>query len=287
MDSLRASVEWVTRSWIGALALGTAVLTAAPAGAVTPINGPYCPNVVVNDNLRLDGDILYNANASGVCITLPSGKDLNLNGHSISCVTGTCGTAVLATAASSDVSGGGTSVIEDEWGTAIDGATTVSDIWVIDATVAIKDSGDRLKSLTSTHLYCYGSGVCVDATLPRSTDEVLSNDIYGDAGIPFRFAGSSSGSGPLIQGNTINMNTPSTVPTVQQVGATKKFRVLSNAVGGDIPFAVDNSSLVADMNQWLGNECGDTFYCPPAPTCSNGGVATCDNPWAFVVCTGN
>ncbi len=163
----------------------------------------------------------------------------------------------------------------------------MSNLYVMESTVAIKDTGDRLKSLSSTHLYCDGSSVCVDATLPRSADEVVSNEIYGDAGTAFRFAGSSSGSGPLIQGNTISMNTPSTVPTVQQVGATKQFRVLENAVGADIPFAVDNSSLVSDLDQWRANECGDTFYCPPAPSCSNGGVATCDNSFDFVVCTGN
>jgi hypothetical protein len=269
-------------AWTALVAAG---LTLGTVGEARAINIAVCPNVPVNYDVTLTADISVN---SGDCIDIDGGHDVNLNGHNILCGSGhTCGTAIKASAAGTDVTGGGVNGSGIGYGTfdvAIDGATTISYV-DLGSIHAIKDNSSRFKSLTNSYMYCAGTGasICVDVTMPRSTDEMTNNTITTE-GNGVRVAGATTCNGPTIQGNTIGCDFNNT--GLEQVGATKNIRVYGNTIDlCPTTFDIDNTSLVTDLDAWRGNICDDTYFCPPMPTCSNGGDPICGPDGVY--CTPN
>ena len=270
-------------AWTALIAVG---LTLGSVGETQALNITTCPNITItSDNLVLTANISV---TSGDCIDIDNGHDVNMNGYTISCAVGhTCGTAIKALASGTDVTGGSGNInglgdaYDGTFAVAIDGATTVSGVhsWT---TQAIKDTGSRLKSLTNGYMYCAGTGtsICVDVTMPRSTDEILNNTIVSE-GNAVRIQGATSGSGATIQGNYVGCDFNNT--GIEQDGATKNIRVYTNTIDGcPTTFDIDNTSLVTDIDQWRGNICDDTYYCPPVPTCSNGGDPICGPNGVYV-----
>lgn len=264
----------------------TMLLATAPDAHAIPVSiaGPACPTSgPISDNVQLTGNITQNLNSNGICIQVASGKDVNLGAYSITCNTN-CGTAIVATGNGTDITGvSGSAAIIGAWGIGVKGATTIENTIISGPAVAIKDDGDRMKTALNNQFACVGTAACVDVTLPRSTDELSSNDISSTAGTALKMGGSPSGSGPLVQLNDMSASAPDVV--VQQVGSTKKLRMIENLVSGTgTPFSIEASSQVT-VNQWRGNQCSDAFYCPPDVACSNGGDPVC-GPDGLVYCTG-
>lgn len=272
----------------GALVLGTA----QPSGALYVITGSACPNVQINDNVRVAGYLSNPTNPDGSCISVTSGKDVDLDTYSITCSGGGCSgkVGILTAGTGTDVTGSfGHAAIIGGFGVGVKGAASVSNIYMNGPLVGISDVSDRAKSIVGNLIICSGTGYCVDVTMPRSTDEIIGNTISGSDG-GLRIVGSSSGSGPNVASNNIGSLTGI---AVRQVGATKNVQMLGNSLydctgepgctGGQSVFSVDNTSLPNDIDNWHGNECGDDYYCAPAASCSNGGDPICTS--AGVWCT--
>lgn len=269
------------RPWLMLALVAGALSTPGIGHALTLWPGPACPNSVMNDHVQLTGNVNTNTGTNvcgtGVCFCMGNGKDLNLNGYTITC-TSNCGQPVVASAAGTDVTNGTIFTL----GVAVRGATSVSNV-DINASQAIQDEGDRLKTVTDNFITCpYGSGFgarCVDATMPRSTDDFSGNTI-SVVDTALRIVGATSGNGPTVENNYFGNSFPN-VPTVVQLGAAKSVRMYGNQVAGNLPFLVDNSSLATDLDVWNSNVCADDYYCPPLPTCANGGDPVCHPDGVF------
>ena len=270
--------------WTTLIAIG---LTLGSIGETQANNIAVCPNVPVNYDVTLTADISAPVPVPPNyipknCIDIDGGHDVNLNGHSITCPVGVaCGAGIKASASGTDVTGGninGSGLTY--WGTfavAIDGATTISNV-TLASIQAIKDNSSRLKSITNSYAFCTdtGTSTCVDVTMPRGTDEILNNQFVseGTGGNGLQIVGATSGAGPTIEGNYVGCDFNNT--GIAQVGPTKNIRVYGNTIEGcPTTFNIAHASLVTDINAWSGNVCDDTYYCPPVPTCSNGGVPLC------------
>lgn len=257
------------------------------ASALTQLNGS-CPNYTINDHVELIGNLVQTTNDD--CITIAGGKDVHLGSYQIICSAAQCDTAIKATASGTDVAswahvGAG---IYGPWDVGVEGATTIQTITVDGSLVAVLDNGDRLKTIFSTYFYCDGPSFCVDVVMPRGTDEISAMTMQA-AGSGLRIVGASSGNGPTVLSNGISGYTGT---GIEQVGSTKKVRVIANGLTDcsgtpgcttPVPFVVANSALATDPDVWRSNGCSDDYYCPPQPTCANGGYPIC---WgAGVLCT--
>jgi hypothetical protein len=251
------------------------------AQAIISIPGPGCPNINVTDNARLDGDIY--TTTTGTCIYMQnSGDDIDLNGHVIYCDNDPndppCGTAIYANKSGTKVSGGGG--INGDWQIGVLGAEEVTGISILVGDTNIKDEGERAKKIHNNYLSC--NVLCIDVVMPRNTDFIRDNLINYPFLGSIRIEGNpGSGLGPTVEGNTV---TTTFGTAIEQVGGSNKVRMFDNTISDcsppssfcdPVPFEVDNSSLALDLSVWVGNVCSDQYYCPPAPTCSNGGSVVC------------
>ena len=189
------------RMLVGAVCLAVAVPT---AGASAPL--PCYPTITITSNTSLQYDYETSSNA-GPCFDVKNGADLNLNGHSITCVGGNCAAAVSCDAANSlvrsSVSADGDHVdIGGGFSIGVKNCTDVKDLRVDGPATAISSMANDA-DLIDSNVLSNCATECIAATMLENTDYIRDNLIsaYGANGI--RIIGKSSSTGPLIDHNLI------------------------------------------------------------------------------------
>jgi len=188
-----------------------------PAGAAVDCS----QGVAFSSNKTLGANYEQTAGATVPCITISNGKNLDLNGKTITCkaVSGgadICPVAIKATGSSSVIhdteSGSDAGAIQGDggagrWTTGVEGARQVKNLNIRDAATGILVNDTKAKVQGNV---IRGVGTCIDATINSNTGLIKNNFCeVGLAGVStllgFSISGQEEGGnqGPKVQKNTI------------------------------------------------------------------------------------
>lgn len=197
------NVRFISRPIVVAIAAATLIV--AESGTTLAANSCTTTQIKTSSyTLTADWET---TNDSSACFDMRNGADLNLNGHSITCIDAACGPAVTCVSAS-----GGNSIhssvsndpahidISGPFATGVQECSDVHDLAIDGAATAISSTAaDSIDSNVLTNC----STACIVATMTASGDRIHDNLIDPNGGNGINFVGRSIATGPQIDHNLI------------------------------------------------------------------------------------